>query len=71
MTGQSEEVITLDEVFSNARRASTLPSPMDKAIRIYVEHWVDIKELTMTYYVTHIDVEFTVSLYGILPSYLN
>ncbi|KAG2384024.1 uncharacterized protein HKW66_Vig0152130 [Vigna angularis] len=45
MADQPKEVITIEEVFSNARKASTLPSPMDKGIKIYMEHWIDLKEL--------------------------
>ncbi|WVZ16200.1 hypothetical protein V8G54_009182 [Vigna mungo] len=45
MADQPKEVITVKEVFSNERRASTLPSSMDKGIGIYVEHFIDLKEV--------------------------
>lgn len=45
MAAHVEEIITTNEVFANAKKAFVINPTMDKAIEIYLEHWVDLKAL--------------------------
>ncbi|WVZ21701.1 hypothetical protein V8G54_009023 [Vigna mungo] len=45
MVAHFEEVLTIDEVFTTARRGSFITCTKDKPIVIYLEHWTYLEDL--------------------------